>query len=98
MKKLLLVVLMFVSGSLFAEDSYWRKRYIEYQREKAEGGSEYMKYLTEQYIDTIKEPVKVEERQPDELMYNPYQRKWSYERPDSELKYNPYENTWEYAE
>lgn len=34
----------------------------------------------------------------DELKYNPYQNKWSYERPESEIIYNPYEKKFEYGQ
>ena len=33
-----------------------------------------------------------------ELKYDPYDNRWSYERPEATLKYNPYENEWQYKE
>ena len=33
-----------------------------------------------------------------ELKYDPYDNRWSYERPEAQLKYNPYENEWQYKE
>ena len=32
------------------------------------------------------------------LKYDPYDDRWSYERPEATLKYNPYENEWQYKE
>ena len=32
------------------------------------------------------------------LKYDPYDNRWSYERPEAQLKYNPYENEWQYKE
>ena len=37
-------------------------------------------------------------KQPDEIKYNAYENKWSYEKPDSQLKYNAYESKWSYEE
>jgi len=39
-----------------------------------------------------------DQQRQDELKYNGYDNKWSYEKKDTDLKYNGYENKWEYAE
>jgi len=39
------------------------------------------------------------EEQPkaDQMKYNSYEKKWSYEAPESQIRYNPYQKEWSYV-